>query len=383
MSAPAEKRLAIHQLFGRRVDRATVEEFVSSRSFPLIEGSTCTFVYRGEASAINLRHWIFGLPSSMPFQRLPGTDLWVLVAELPERSRVEYKFEVIHRGHAQWVEDPLNPHHARDPFGQNSVVYGEGYERPSWSLHDPEARPGSFEDFTLESAALGGERKVTLYLPARFRRTRRYPLLVVHDGADYLQFSDLKLVLDNLIHRQDVSEMVVAITYPEDRLREYGNDERHARFLTEELVPKLEREWPLRGTPRGRGLMGASFGAVASMSTAVRYPGFFGRMLLQSGSFAFTDIGENQRGPAFESVVAFMNSYRAHPHKFTDRAYVSCGVYESLIYENRSLVPILQDAGIDVRYTEARDGHNWENWRDRMREGLSYLFPGPLWLVYE
>ena len=53
------------------------------------------------------------------------------------------------------------------------------------------------------------------------------------------------------------------------------------------------------------------------------------------------------------------------------------------IYENRSIVPVLQSTGMDVRYTEASDGHNWENWRDRLREGLSWLFPGPLLLVYE
>src|SRR5439155_24657040 len=66
-----------------------------------------------------------------------------------------------------------------------------------------------------------------------------------------------------------------------------------------------------------------------------------------------------------------------------ERVFVSCGMYESLIYENRSLVPLLQSSGMDVRYVEARDGHNWENWRDRLREGLSWLFPGPLLLVYE
>ena len=46
----------------------------------------------------------------------------------------------------------------------------------------------------------------------------------------------------------------------------------------------------------------------------------------------------------------------------------------------------LQDGsafGMAVRYVEARDGHNWENWRDRLREGLAWLFPGPLWFVYE
>ncbi len=47
------------------------------------------------------------------------------------------------------------------------------------------------------------------------------------------------------------------------------------------------------------------------------------------------------------------------------------------------MVPLLQDTGIDVRYEEAADGHNWENWRDRLRHALSWLFPGPMWMVYE
>ena len=34
--------------------------------------------------------------------------------------------------------------------------------------------------------------------------------------------------------------------------------------------------------------MGASFGAVASLAAAWRHQGFFGRLLLQSGSFVFT-----------------------------------------------------------------------------------------------
>ena len=123
--------------------------------------------------------------------------------------------------------------------------------------------------------------------------------------------------------------------------------------------------------------------AVAALSTAWYHPGFFGRLLLQSGSFAFTDIGESERGPVFAPVVEFVNAFRDAPGRPVERVFLSCGVYESLIYENRSLVPLLQRTGMDVRFVEARDGHNWENWRDRLREGLSWLFPGPLWMVYE
>jgi enterochelin esterase family protein len=135
--------------------------------------------------------------------------------------------------------------------------------------------------------------------------------------------------------------------------------------------------------PGTRGLMGASFGAVASLSAAWRHPGVFGRLLLQSGSFAFADIGYHNRGPAFDPVAEFVNEFRARPGHPSEKIFVSCGIFESLIYENRSLVPLLQSTGMDVRYVEARDGHNWENWRDRLREGLSWLFPGPLWMVYE
>ena len=129
--------------------------------------------------------------------------------------------------------------------------------------------------------------------------------------------------------------------------------------------------------------MGASFGGVAALHTAWSNPGQFGRLLLQSGSFAFSDIGEHGRGDVFDPVVDFINDFRAKPGRPTDKVFVSCGIYESMIYENRSIVPLLQSTGMEVRYVEARDGHNWDNWRDRLREGLSWLFPGPLWMVYE
>ncbi|MBZ0090416.1 MAG: enterochelin esterase, partial [Thermoanaerobaculia bacterium] len=268
-------------------------------------------------------------------------------------------------------------------FGANSVCQGEGYETPDWVEPDEEARAGTLVDFKIKSAVFGDRREVILYLPARMRPSRRYPLIVAHDGVDYLRFASLQVVLDNLIHRLEIPQVIVALTQSRNRMGEYAADPRHAKFLAEELVPEVEKRYPLRDDPASRCLMGASFGAVASLSTAWTYPGRFGRLLLQSGSFAFTDIGESFRGPAFAPIVEFMNEFRENPGHPSERIFQSCGVYESLIYENRSLLPVLQRAGVDVRFVEARDGHNWENWRDRLREGLSWLFPGPLWMVYE
>jgi enterochelin esterase-like enzyme len=376
--------LAIHALLDGSADAAKVDAFMEGKTFPLVEGTSVTVVWRGEADSVNLRHWIFGLESSTALSRIPNTDLWYLTLEIPPCSRVEYKLQVSRDGGRRWLEDPLNPHRARDPFGANSVIQGEGYEVPSWTHHDAEARPGVLEPFRFESKAMGGPRDGHLYLPARFRRTRRYPLLVVHDGSDYLNYSRMKAVLDNLIHRLEIPDMIVAFTDSPDRLREYANDASHAKFLTEELLPDLAKRFPILDRPEARALMGASFGGVAAFSTAYRYPGVWGRLLLQSGSFAFTDIGtRNRRGPLFDQVVAFMNKYREEPIAVSEKVFLSCGVYESLIYENRSLVPMLDATGMQVRFVEARDGHNWENWRDRLREGLSWLFPGPLMFIYE
>ena len=368
--AAAEGPLAVQQLLARH-------------EFPHVEGRLVTFLFCGEVQEVTLHHWIHGLPGSMPFRRLGRSSVWVLQIDLPPRSRMEYKLGVSTRGRATLIRDPQNTHTARDPFGANSVVYGEGYAPPDWTVEDPEARKGTIEERHVDSPVFGDWRPIKIYRPARFRETRRYPLLIVHDGFDYLGFANMQAVLDNLIHRLEIPPLIAIMTQSSDRMHEYAADPRHADFLVKDLVPQMEAMLPLVRQPAARALMGASFGAVASLATAWQHPGFFGRLLLQSGSFLFTEIGDHDRGPVWDPVVKFVNDFRKAPGRPSESVFVSCGVYESLIYYNRSLVPLLQETGMQVRFREANDGHNWENWRDRLREGLSYLFPGPLWLVYE
>ncbi len=375
---------ALRKLFRKGTPlREDIETFIASTTFPLVDGNDITFVYRGSAEAVYLRCWIAGLNTAQPFQVLADSELWALTIQLPECSRIEYKFEVVNDGAHHLILDPLNEVIAHDPFGANSVCQGAGYERPVWSLHDPEARSGTLQIERVASKSFGEDRDVQVYLPARFRKNRRYPLLIVHDGTDYLKFADLKTVLDNLTHRLEIPPMIVAMTQSPDRLNEYSGDDRHAAFIADELLPYMDTHFPLLDEAQARGLMGASFGAVAALHAAWRSQDLFGCLLLQSGSFAFSDLGGHKRGPVFDPVVTFMNTFREEPGCPADKIYMSCGIYESLIYENRSLLPRLQEQGIDVRFEEARDAHNWENWRDRQQNGLSWLFPGPLWMVYE
>ena len=385
MSGPVGRKLAINRLRERQPrGAAVIDRFLARHEVPIVEGDRCTFLYRGEASEVHLLHRTVGLPGRMALRRLRDTDLWYVVIELPEGSRFEYQLEVVHGDYHEQINDPLNPRRSNSPVGSSSVCFARGYTVPDWTQPDPEARPGVLTEITVPSRALRRNCQVNLYLPARFLRTASYPLLIVHDGSDYLGYAAAKTVLDNLIHRLDMAEIIAAFVSPGERLAEYANSAAHARFLTAELIPQLEADLPLTATASARCLMGASFGAVAALSAAYRSPGRYGSLLLQSGSFVFTDIGtDHGGGPAFDPVVKFVNRYRAAPRHVAERVFMSCGVYEPLIVRNRSMVPTFEAAGMAVRYVEARDGHSWENWRDRLREGLSWIFPGPQKYFYE
>jgi enterochelin esterase-like enzyme len=356
---------------------------LGERTWPYAVGGRALFVYRGPAEEVRLHHWIHALASAQPFERIEGTDLWVLDTQLQRRARVEYKLEIVHHGRRQLVADSLNPNSAHDPFGSNSVAVGPEYQKPEWAEPHSGVRKGRIIERQLKSDVFGDVRPIGIYLPPRYRETRRYPLVIAHDGFDYVRFSALEHVLDNLIERLELPQMIVALTQSPNRLEEYAANDQHAKFLVEELLPLLEGEFPLLEGAEHRGLLGASFGAVASLHAAWARPGHFGRLFLQSGSFAFADIGDHGRGPIFDPVVRWVQQFREDPGHPAERIQMSCGVYESLIAYNRAMLPVLQGTGADVRLSEDQDGHNWENWRDRLRAGLTWLFPGPFWMVYE
>jgi len=375
---------AIYELARKQqLDSASVDAFIESHAFPIVEESCVTFIYRGEADAVVLEHWIHGLPSSQPFTRMRGSDIWFLIQEVPEGSRIEYKFMVVQRGKRASILDPLNPHQSQNPKGPTSVLYAKDYLYPEWALEDPEAREGSFEELSISSKSFEDEKNVRIYVPARFRKTRRYPILIANDGSDYIEYASLKTVLDNLIYRLEIAPMIVALYDPVDRPQEYRDDPRHTGFIIEELLPALESRYPILDRPSARGLMGASYGALGALASAWRHPGVFDRLLLQSCSFAFPDTDEFEVPSAMDPVAEFFSHFSDGQERPAERVFLSCGVYESRIHENRSLLTMLHGVDSDVRYLEPKDGHNWGNWRDRLREALSWLFPGPLWMVYE
>ena len=362
-----------------------LSEFAAKYTFPIVNEQRATFFYwdNEHIDDVQLMHWISGLASSQSFRRLPKTNAFWLTVDLPKAARVEYKLCVTKDENRYWMRDPRNPDRAFDPFGSNSVCCMPGYTNPEWSNPDPRTQGGRLESFVVGPGSYDDKREIQMYLPREYRPDKSYPLLICHDGRDYQRFSSIITVLDNLIYRHEVMPIIVAFTNGVQRNIEYGANPQQADFIVHDVLPAIEERYKISTGAHNRGIMGASFGGVTSLYTAWKHPGVFQKLMLQSGSFAFTDIGEHGRGELWDPVVEFINALREDPSEIKGRMFISCGTFESLIYYNRSLVPVFQEHGVDLRYVESQDGHNWINWRDRLRDGLTWLFPGHLWMYYE
>jgi enterochelin esterase-like enzyme len=352
---------------------AAIDAFLANHQFPLIEPGAATFAWRGAADHVDILRWIHAGGDRARFERVMGTNLWLLRLPVTDGGRFEYKLAIGRHGGEEWILDPLNPARARDPFGENSECRTYGYTRPAWS--EPCGAPaGRIEAVEVESTAFGERREERIYLPAGYTAGQSYPLVIIHDGEDFVSYADLSVSLDNLIDAGDIPPIVAALIQTHDRTGEYSGGRRHARYLVREFLPFLQSRYCISEEPEDRVVMGASLGAVASLSTAFRYPGVFGGLVLQSGSFILDERKLEQRPhPVFQRIARLVRALRRAPQVPGTRAFVSTGELEGLAEENHALANFLRERGIDVLFKSAWDGHHWHNWRDQLRDGLMWV----------
>ena len=337
------------------------------RIFPIVEPGIVVFAWQGEATSVSLRHFMSREDAAFQFEREPAGNLWRLRLRVPDRTRFEYKLDI--DGH--WIQDPLNPIQATDPFGANSVCETFGYTAPDWVVPRSGIENGHLQETSVHSNVFGEHRRLGIYRPAGYSDAGNYPLVVIHDGFDYVDHAALLPILDNLIAAGDLPPLVAALTQSPDRMVEYVDDPRHVEFVAQELLPAVESACAVTHSPRERVLMGASLGAVACLSIAARAPQVFDGVVLKSGSFIFDPRLLETRARLFHDIMTFIDGLDRDERPM-HRAFVCCGRFEGLVSENRRMAAFLRRSGVATRYVESRDAHHWHNWRDQVRAGLMW-----------
>jgi enterochelin esterase-like enzyme len=310
-------------------------------------------------------------PRRVEFARQAGA--WRLIFPRPDADRLEYLLELTYRtGRRAVMPDPANPLRAPGPFGEKSVVEFPGYEPPGW-VSDEDAAAGSLRELPLESVRLRTTLPALLWSAADTDPARPLPLLLVHDGPEYAEYSSLARLLDHLVDFGEVPELRAALLPPPgNRNESYSASARYANALAADLVPAVLAAAP---TDRPPVLVGASLGALAGVHAHFRSAGLLGGLFLQSGSFF------RRRFDAYESGFgrfARITRFVGHIHGrrgFAPRipATVTCGTTEENLDNNRALAEALRRRGWDVRTFWNRDAHNWTAWRDSLHPHLAEL----------
>ncbi len=170
-----------------------------------------------------------------------------------------------------------------------------------------EAQPYSSSAFDITSTVLGLSRRITVWVPDEARSLARGPVLYLNDGQNLFDSAraytgvtwrvaetaawliERRLIPPLVIVGIDHGELRRAREYlpVEDDRNPYARDPlapEYASFVTTELMPFIEREYPVARGASNTAFGGSSYGAVAALFTAMANPGVFGRLLLESPS---------------------------------------------------------------------------------------------------
>ena len=307
-------------------------------------------------------------PRRVAFER-NGTGFELRLAR-PPVDRLEYLLERERRGGGVEIgPDPGNDLLAPGAFGPKSVVEFPGYEPPGWA-GDDESEPGELRELRLTSRLLRTSVKAILWSAAETDPGQPLPLLVVHDGPEYAEFSSLVRLLDHLVAFGELPPLRAALVPPPlDRFQTYSASARYARALTEEWLPALA---PCAGRPVG---MGASLGALALLHAYYARPDAFAGLFLQSGSFFRHRFDSHESdAPRYARITRFVSRIAGGqgappPLPVT----LTCGAAEENLANNRWLAGLLAGRGWPVQLVEHRDAHNWISWRDALHPHLADL----------
>lgn len=176
-------------------------------------------------------------------------------------------------------------------------VGGAEYTLGPDSLHREGVPTGTVEKRTWDASRIypGTTHEYRVYVPAQYSDAEPAAVMVFQDGEFYVDSEGLvraPTVFDNLIHR---GEMPVTIgvfinpgmkEVPWDQRNQYTPlDDTYARFLLEEILPEVGKDYNLTDDAAGRAIAGMSDGGLVSFTVAWQRPDAFSKVVSHVGSY--------------------------------------------------------------------------------------------------
>lgn len=258
-----------------------------------------------------------------------------------------------------------------------------------------------YDNLSLPSKILKGERKYAVYLPPDYETSdRSYPVLyLLHGSGDdqtgWVQFGEVLHIADKAINTGNATPMIIIMPDANTGRRGYFNDPRgdwnYEDFFFKELVPYVEKKYRIKGDKHYRAVAGLSMGGGGSFVYALHHPEMFSSACPLSASTGPLTVDDAKKqliklDPNIadstvtnyynrHSVVALVNNV-ADDQKKAVRWYIDDGD-DDFLYEGNCLVHIaMRKKEIPHEFRVRDGGHTWTYWRESLPEVLAFVSQG-------
>ena len=326
-------------------------------------GTKVTFLYRGTGSAVGVPGDANGWSvAADPMQNLGGTDLWYLTKVFEQDARLDYKFYV----GGQYLFDPMNPNISSSGFGGNSELRMPGFVTPVETVFDPSIAHGALNPLTVTSTVLGNSRTVQVYLPPSYdpNGTTGYPLVLFHDGLEFISLAQANNTLDSLIHSHSIREVIGVFVPPVNRQAEYigSQQDLFVQFIGQELLPSIRSQYRVSPGADQCATVGISNGGDISQYLGLKLSSVFGNIGCFSAAGAFPQS---------------LNGYSASP-MLGQKFYMDAGTYDApgFLEGTATFVnTVLVAKGYNYQFNVYHQGHAWGSWKAHLANALKFFFP--------
>ena len=238
----------------------------------------------------------------------------------------------------------------------------------------------------------GATRDYWVYVPAQYDGSKPACVMVFQDGKGFAGETGawrVPVVFDNLIHQGAMPVTIGVFIDPgimpaespgqQPRYnRSYEYDalgDRYPRFLLEEILPEVAKQYKLSADPNDRAVAGSSSGGIAAFTVAWERPDSFHRVMSFIGSFTNLRAGD-----------VYVNLIRKMEPKPL-RVFLQDGSAEQDIYggswflANQSMAKSLAYAGYEVKFEVGAEGHSSRHGASILPDALRWLwhdYPQPI-----
>jgi Enterochelin esterase and related enzymes len=345
-----------------------------AHSIPLVHEDSVAFLYKGEAASVvwigDFNGWGFNKTFHNKGKKITGTDIWVLRSSFPKNARLDYK---IFLNGVTWLIDPENPHQQWSGVGGGSL--NSELRMPDWKedailMARPDVNIGKLiSDVLLHSKVLGYQLTYSVYMPFHYSKDDKLPVVYITDGYEYMapRLGNMITILDNLIHDKKIKPIAVVFVDNREptnrsnnkRMQELAMSNQYLDFFVKELIPQIEKKYPVAKEASNRAIMGNSMGGLTATYFAFTKPDIFGMAGIQSPAF--------WTKPQIYSIC----SNSANPEM---RISMTSGLFNDTSEESRKMKAILEANSCVHYYREVNEGHSWGNWRNLIDDILIDFF---------